>query len=64
VKEEALKYLEAIFQETKKASFISTVEDSTVMEAWMVNSPSMTLSQETFGEFENLTRGIGYKIMR
>jgi hypothetical protein len=30
----------------------------------MVNSPSKTLPQETFGDFENHTRGIISKIMR
>jgi hypothetical protein len=35
-----------------------------MMEASMVNSPSKTLSQETFGDFEKHTRGIGSKIMR
>jgi hypothetical protein len=30
----------------------------------MINSLSKTLSQETFGDFEKNTRGIGSKIMR
>ena len=30
----------------------------------MVNSPSKTLPQETFGDFEKHTRGISSKLMR
>jgi len=30
----------------------------------MVNSPSKTLPQETFGDMENHTRGLGSKVMR
>jgi hypothetical protein len=64
VKEEALKKLEAIVQETKQAPSIATAEASTMTKEIMVKSPSKTLSQETFGDFENHTRGIGSKIMR
>jgi hypothetical protein len=64
VKEEALKKLQEIVQETKQAPFIATVEANTMMESSMVNSPSKTLPQETFGDFEKHTRGIGSKLMR
>jgi hypothetical protein len=64
VKEEALKELEATVQETKQAPFVATAEASTMTMSSMVNSPSKTLSQETFGDFEKHTRGIGSKLMR
>jgi len=47
-----------------KPLFVSIVEASTMTMSNMVNSPSNTLSQETFGDFEKNTRGIGSKIMR
>jgi hypothetical protein len=58
-KEETLKKLEAIVQETKQAHSISTIKASTMTEENMVNSPSNTL-----GDFEKHTRGIGSKLMR
>jgi hypothetical protein len=59
VKEEALKKLEAIVQETKQAPSIATAEASTMTKENMVNTPSKTL-----GDFEKHTRGIGSNIMR
>jgi hypothetical protein len=59
MKEEALKKLEAVVQETKQAPSIATTEASTMTEENMVNSPSNTL-----GDFEKHTRGIGSKLMR
>jgi hypothetical protein len=35
-----------------------------IMDPSMVNSPSNTISQETFGGFEKHTKGIGYKFMK
>jgi hypothetical protein len=63
-KEEALKKLQAAAQETKQAPSIAIVEANTMMESSMVNSPSKILPQETFGDFEKHTRGIGSKLMR
>jgi hypothetical protein len=40
------------------------MEANTMTESSMVNSPSKTLPQETFGDFEKHTRGIGSKLMR
>jgi hypothetical protein len=64
VKEEALKELEAVIQETKKAPFVATVEANAMTTSSMVNSPSKTLSQETFDDFENHSRGIDSKFMK
>jgi hypothetical protein len=58
-KEEALKNIESVIQETKQAPSIAIFEASTITEENMVNSPSNTL-----GDFENHSRGIGSKIMR
>jgi hypothetical protein len=62
--EEALNKLLAVVQETKQAPSIATTEASTMTKENMVNSPSITLYQETFGDFEKHTRGIGSKLMR
>jgi hypothetical protein len=35
-----------------------------IMDPSMVNSPSNTISQETFGGFEKHTKGIDYKFMK
>jgi hypothetical protein len=58
-KEETLKNLEVVFQESQQASFVATTEASTMTEENMVNSPS-----NTFGDFEKHTRGISSNIMR
>jgi hypothetical protein len=64
VKKEAFKRLQVAIQETKKSPFIFTMESNTMMESSLVNSPSKILPQETFGDFENHTRGISSKLMR
>jgi RNA processing factor Prp31 len=58
VKEDALKKLKEVFQETKKSSSIATIKASTMTKENMVNSPSNTL-----GDFKKHTKGIGSKIM-
>jgi hypothetical protein len=59
VKEEALKKLEVVVQETKKSPSIVIVESSTMTNKNMVNSPSNTLA-----DFEKNTRVISSNIMR
>jgi hypothetical protein len=39
-------------------------EVTTMMRSSLVNSPFKNLPQETFGDFEKHTRGIGSKLMR
>jgi hypothetical protein len=63
-KEEALKKIEVVVQETNQSLSISTLEDSTMMKENMLISPPNTLFQETFHEFEKHTRGIGSNLMR
>jgi hypothetical protein len=58
VKEDALKKLKEVFQETKKSSSTATIKASTMTKENMVNSPFNTL-----GDFKKNTRGIGSKLM-
>jgi hypothetical protein len=65
-KEEALEKYKSVVQETKEAKppSISIVEANTMTKTTLVSSPSLDISQENFGEFENHTRGIGSKLLR
>jgi hypothetical protein len=62
-KEEALKNLQEVVQETKKAKpfSIAIIEASTMVETTLVSSPSLNFSQEHLGDFEKHTKGIGSK---
>jgi len=64
--EEALENLQEIVQETKelKTPSITTVKSSTMIGTTLVNSPSIGISQEPFGKFENHTKYIGSKLLR
>jgi hypothetical protein len=64
VKEEALKEARIICPRDQASPFHYHYQRSTMKEESMVNSPSKILSQETFGDFEKHTRGIGSKLMR
>jgi len=66
MKEEALTKLQEVVQEIKEAKppSISIVEANTTIETTLVSSPSLDISQEHFGEFENHTRGIGLKLLK
>ena len=43
---------------------ITTTDASTINKATLVSSPSIDISQEQLGEFENHTRGIGSKLLK
>jgi hypothetical protein len=61
-----LEKLQLVIQETKeiKPSSIATTEANTMTETTLVSSPSLDISQDHFGEFENHTKGIGSKFLR
>jgi hypothetical protein len=59
VKEEALKYLEEIVQETNKSLFVAIAKSNTMKNKNMVNSPSNTL-----GDFEKHTICIDSNLMK
>jgi len=65
-KEEALTNLQEKIQEHRETNplYIATVEANTMTKTTLVTSPSLDLSQENLGNFENHTRGIGSKLLR
>ena len=56
--------VEMMDKETKQAPSISTAKSRTMMELILVNSPSKTLPQDIFNDFEKYTTGISSKFMR
>jgi hypothetical protein len=64
-KEVALAKLRVVLQETKeeKKPSITIAEYNTMNKKSMVRSPSLDLSLEKLGDFENHTRGISSKIL-
>jgi hypothetical protein len=65
-KDEALERLQTTFQENQELEplSIATIESNTITGIPLVISPSIDNSQENLGEFENHTKGIGYKLLR
>jgi len=64
MKEQALKKLQEVIQETKKSPSISIAESSTMTKLSMVNKPFKTLPQEAFGDLEKNTRSIDSKLFQ
>jgi hypothetical protein len=64
--EEALENLQEFIQENQEARqpSISTAQAITLIDTTLVCSPSIDISHEELGEFENHTIGIGSKILR
>jgi hypothetical protein len=61
-----LENIQEFFQETMKEnpSSIATTKSNTIAKTVVVRSPSLEISQEHFGDFENHTKGIGSKLLR